>query len=504
MVWQRNKPVKIWGSAEVNTDGGNISLTLTDDKGTHLFDGEVIPTEGNWVCEIPPMDAGGPYTLEVSFGGEKRTFTDIMTGEVWLAGGQSNMELELQNSLNGKDVLKNIQGVNVRYYYTNKNAYMDEKFFEQEKNSGWTVASPENSAAWSAVAYYFAKALSEDLGVTVGIIGCNWGGTSASAWMSAETLESSPETVSYVNEYKEAMAGKTFEEYCRELDDYNDYVSKWQPKITEFYEKNPEGLWGDALEYAGPCRYPEPLGPKSPFRAGGLYETMVKRVMPYTLAGFIYYQGESDDHKPKCYRTLLKMLIAEWRRDWGDPKLPFIYVQLPMHINRGEEDRKNWCLIREAQMQVHEEVPFTGLAVALDCGEYGNIHPVDKRDVGKRLELQALYHVYGKITEDEAYGLIFTSADFTSDGKAVLHFSHAKDGITVKGEKALGFEIAGEDGVFYPADAKVDGSIITLSSDKVKKAAYARYNWVNYGEVNVFAANGIPLAPFRTKGCSDT
>lgn len=487
MVLQRNKNISVWGMAY---DGMEVTVSIGANS--------VITKAKNhcWTAVLPPMQAGGPYEMTVSSGDEKIVFSDVMIGEVWLAGGQSNMELELQNSLDGKKALEQTDGVNVRFYYTKKNPYMDEFFYADERNGGWAVASRDNSAAWSAVGYYFAKKLSEDLGVTVGVIGCNWGGTSASAWIPREMLCTDVDTKTYVDEYDAAMDGKSFEQYCNELDDYNAYVEQWQPKINEFYAKYPEGLWGDALEYAGPCRYPEPLGPKSPFRASGLYETMLKRVCPYTLAGFIYYQGESDDHKPNTYYKLLKMLIEQWRTDWNDDKLPFMFVQLPMHINRGEEDRKHWCLIREAQMRVHMTTANTGLAVALDLGEFGNIHPLDKQPVGERLELQALYHVYGKKSGDEAYGAIFSSAIF-SDGKAVLSFEHAKDGFDIKGT-ASGFEIAGEDKLYHKAEAEFDGEKIILSSTDVSEPKFARYNWVNYGEVTVFSKNGIPLAPFRT------
>lgn len=487
MVLQRNKNITVWGMAY---DGMRVTVSLNGKTA------EAVTKNHRWTAVLPAMEAGGPYEMTVSSGDEKIVFTDVMLGEVWLAGGQSNMELELQNSLDGKKVLEQMDGVNVRFYYTKKNSYIDEFFYADERNGGWARASKDNSAAWSAVGYYFAKKLSEDLGVTVGVIGCNWGGTSASAWMSKELLCSDVDTKSYVDEYDAAMDGKTFEEYCAELDDYNAYVEQWQPKINEFYAKNPEGEWGDALKFAGPCRYPEPLGPKSPFRAGGVYETMLKRVCPYTLAGFIYYQGESDDHKPNMYCKLLKMLIEQWRSDWNDDTLPFIFVQLPMHINRGEEDRKHWCLIREAQMRVHQTVANTGIAVALDCGEYGNIHPLDKKPVGERLEIQALCHVYNKLSPEKAYGAIFRSALF-ADGKAVLSFDHAEGGFDVKGE-VKGFEIAGTDKVYHSANAEFDGEKIILSSGEVSEPKYARYCWVNYGEVTVFSKNGLPLAPFRT------
>lgn len=487
MVLQRNKNIAVFGMAYDNMkvtvmlNGKTVEATAKDHK---------------WSVLLPPMEAGGPYEMTVLSGDERITFCNIMIGEVWLAGGQSNMELELQNSLGGKKVLENIDSANVRFYYTKKNPYIDEFFYADERNNCWKTASEENSANWSAVGFYFAKKLSEDLGVTVGIIGCNWGGTSASAWMPRETLLADSDMRSYADEYDEAMGGKTFEQYLAELDDYNAYVEVWQPKINEFYAKHPDGEWGDALEFAGPCRYPEPLGPKSPFRAGGLYETMLMRVCPYTLAGFIYYQGESDDHKPNFYYKLFKALIEQWRNDWQDDSLPFLFVQLPMFINRGEEDRKHWCIIREAQMRVHQTTANTGIAVILDCGEYGNIHPVDKEPVGERLELQALCHVYGMISENEAYGAIYKSFEY-KDGGMLLYFDHAEDGFDVRGE-AVGFEIAGEDKLYHRAEVTVQNDKIFARSGEVKEPKYLRYNWVNYGEVTVFSKNGIPLAPFRT------
>lgn len=487
MVLQRNKNIAVFGMAYDNMkvtvmlNGKTVEATAKDHK---------------WSVLLPPMEAGGPYEMTVLSGDERITFCNIMIGEVWLAGGQSNMELELQNSLGGKKVLENIDSANVRFYYTKKNPYIDEFFYADERNNCWKTASEENSANWSAVGFYFAKKLSEDLGVTVGIIGCNWGGTSASAWMPRETLLADSDMRSYADEYDEAMGGKTFEQYLAELDDYNAYVEVWQPKINEFYAKHPDGDWGDALEFAGPCRYPEPLGPKSPFRAGGLYETMLMRVCPYTLAGFIYYQGESDDHKPNFYYKLFKALIEQWRNDWQDDSLPFLFVQLPMFINRGEEDRKHWCIIREAQMRVHQTTANTGIAVILDCGEYGNIHPVDKEPVGERLELQALCHVYGMISEKEAYGAIYKSFEY-KDGGMLLHFDHAEDGFDIRGE-AVGFEIAGEDKLYHKAEVTVQNDKIFARSGEVKEPKYLRYNWVNYGEVTAFSKNGIPLAPFRT------
>lgn len=489
MVLQRNKNINIWGSAY---NGTKITVRLCGNTA------EAVAENGKWHAVLPPMEAGGPYELELSDNsGAEIILRDVMIGEVWLAGGQSNMELELQNSLNGQEVLANIKDVNVRFYYTQKIAYIDDYFHFAERNGCWSIASPETAANYSAVGYYFAKMLSEKLGVTVGVIGCNWGGTSASAWISRELLEKDVDTKTYVDEYDKAMEGKTFKQYCQELKEYEEWYNDWQPKINEFYSKNPEGSWDDAQAFAGPSRWPEPMGPKSPFRAGGVYETMLRRVCPYTLAGFIYYQGESDDHKPEMYYKLFKLLIEQWRSDWEDDSLPFLCVQLPMFLNRDEEDHKRWCLIREAQMRVHWTTQNTGIAVILDKGEYGNIHPVDKEPVGERLALQALYHVYGKISADEAYGAIYKSSQYT-DGGMLLSFEHSANGFEVKGDKIIGFEIAGSDKKYYPAEAEIRDDKIFVSSKEAENPVYLRYNWTNYGEVTVFSKNGIPLAPFRT------
>lgn len=489
MVLQRNKNITVWGSAYSFTKikaeiGGNSA--------------ETTAVDGKWSVTLPPMEAGGPYELKVTDGGGGEiVLHDVMIGEVWLAGGQSNMELELQNSLTGKEDLAAIEGSNVRFYYTQKIAYIDDYFHFAERNTCWATASPESAKCWSAVGYYFARKLSAELGVTVGIIGCNWGGTSASAWMSRAFLEKDADTKSYTDEYDKAMEDKTFEGYCKELAEYQEWYNEWQPKINEYYATTPNPTWDGALEYAGPTRWPEPLGPKSPFRPAGLYETMLKRVCPYTVAGFIYYQGESDDHKPDTYYKLFKLLIEQWRTDWEDDTLPFLFVQLPMFMNEGDDDFKHWCKIREAQMRVHQTTANTGIAVALDKGEFNNIHPLDKEPVGYRLALQALYHVYGKISADEAYGAVYKSC-IRMDGGMLVSFDHASDGFDVKGDKIVGFEIAGADKKYVPADAEIRGDKIFVRSAEVAEPVYLRYNWTNYGDVTVYSKNGIPLAPFRT------
>lgn len=492
MVVQMGKPVTVWGH---DYSGKKITASFCG------YTADTMCIDNKWEIIFPPVNTyGGPYEMTLTDGDETVTLADIMVGEVWIAGGQSNMELELQNEEHGAKELKICGDTNIRFYYTKKNPYIDEFFYIDERNGGWSLPSFDNCRCWSAVGYYFGKKLSEDLGVTVGIIGCNWGGTSASNWVDKKNLMTDTELKTYVDEYDKAMEGKTFEEYLAELRDYREWEAEWNPKINEFYQNNPEGSWDEAQEYAGgPSRYPEPLGPKSPFRAGGLYETMLKRIAPYGAKGFIYYQGESDDHKPQMYEKLLKTLINQWRTDWNDHEMPFIMVQLPMFLNRGDIDRKNWCVIREAQMHTHITTANTGIAVALDCGEYGNIHPVDKTQIGLRLELQAMCHVYGKITADKAYGPVYYRS-YPEEDCFIIEFRYAKDGFELKGEDTpSGFELAGDDKKYLPAAAQVlSGGKIRLTCPDIKEPKFARFRWTNYSEVTLFGKNGLPVAPFRT------
>lgn len=486
MVLQREKNIKIFGQGE-----NDHIVTVTFDGSTYTS--KVI--NENWFVVIPPKVAGTGYEMKITSGDQSITFDNIAIGEVWLAGGQSNMEYELQNCTGGSEMLKNDNNPNVRFYYTSKVAYMDETFYEKENQSSWSEFSEENAKTWSAVGYVFGKKLAKDLGVTVGIIGCNWGGTSASCWMSENSLSEDKELDIYMQEYYAVIAGKSEEEQVKEFREYEVYHTNWDKKCSELHAENPEIDWGEVQNILGVCTWPGPKNCANPFRPSGLYHCMIERIMPYTLRGFIYYQGEEDDVKPQMYQKLLTRLIKQWREDWSDHSLPFLLVQLPMHRYKQNEDTKSWCLIREAQMNTYQTVKNTGIAVILDKGEFNEIHPKDKTPVGERLELQALYHVYHQISEDKAFGPIYKSFEY-KDGGIEINFDYVEQGFEIKGE-AGGFEIAGEDLNYDNADIEFRGNKIFLSSATIEKPIYARYCWTNYGEVTIFGKNGIPLAPFR-------
>ena len=494
MVLQRGKNITIWGECG---DGALITAEINGKSASCRV------KDGKWSLILPPMNAGGPYELELSAAAladnsaatETRTFRNVMIGEVWLCGGQSNMEFELQNADGGKEELGSLTAdMPIRFYYTNKAATV-EQAIEAERTVGWGVCDPEGSKAWSAVGYHFAKKLSRDLGVTVGIIGCNWGGTSASAWVDRPTLENSREIRSYIDEYDKGVEGKSETDQKKEYEEYLAYDKAWFERSQAVFKEDPDASWDKVLKICGENKWPGPINCVNPYRPAGLFETMLMRVCPYTMRGFLYYQGESDDHKPRTYYTLLTKLIALWREKWQDDEMPFITVQLPAFKYEHDPDYKHWCLIREAQMRVFRTVKNTGIAVILDCGELNNIHPTDKKPVGERLCLQAEKLVYGM--DVKAFGPMYRSYE-CKDGGIEISFDYAENGFVLKDNKAAGFEIAGEDKEFHAAETEIRGNRIFISSENVKEPMYSRYNWFNHPEVTVFNETGIPLAPFRT------
>ncbi len=491
MVLQRSKNIAVWGESD------SVSVTVS-------LNGCTVETnvhDGRWSLSLPPFKAGGPYSMSVTNGSDVINFDDIMIGEVWLAGGQSNMELELKDCRDGSSIVQgasdNGTGCNVRFYYTPKVAWKGEELYQAESGSSWDKFTSGKCGRWSAVGYHFASKLSEKLGVTVGIIGCNWGGTSASCWMSRDFLGQQACLYSYLKEYDDIVAKQDEAEYLKEWEEYLIYQAEFDKNVGNYYATSPNPTWDEAIRLFGENKYPGPVGPRNEHRPCGLYETMVSRIAPYTLAGFLYYQGEEDDHKPYTYYELLSTLVKQWRHDWKDDTLPFMLVQLPIFQGEGEPDYQNWPFIREAQMRLYNTVKNTGIAVILEYGEYGNIHPVDKEPVGERLVLQAMYHVYGGIDAASAFGPVYKSY-YVDGSKMYIQFQNAEAGIVCKAENEEGFEIAGEDKKYYPAEAEIDSDVVILKSDKVQKPLYARYCWTNYRKITLFGANGIPVAPFRT------
>lgn len=487
MVLCRNKELRLWGfvspkaAVEISFNG-ITQKTVCDDK-------------GDWNMLFPAMKEATGLSLTAVSGDICETFSNIALGEVWLAGGQSNMEFDLYRCT-GWPQIQNDRNPNVRFFYTPKHAYVDEAYNKDWDCAAWQLSSSEWFKSWSAVGYYFACELTRRLGCVVGIIGCNWGGTSASAWMSREAICQDSDTKIYMDEFDAGVEGISLADQQKAYDEYVVNVAEWDKKCGALYAENPNIAWEKVNEILGPTPWPGPMNNFNEFRPTGQYYQMLKRVSPYTLRGFIYYQGEQDELRSSMYDKLLTNMIKLWRKDWQDDSLEFIVTQLPMFQYAGAPDSGNWPRIREAQMKVYNTLPHMGITVIPECVKYNDIHPVDKDFVGLRMAYQALHNVYGVLTEEEAFGPMYDHKEIQGN-QLIMHFKHATLGMYFK-TPPEGYEIAGSDKIFHPANALVAGNTVILTSSEVSSPVYGRYCFKDYCIPSLWGMNGIPAAPFRT------
>lgn len=516
MILRRNSRVKIWG----NTDREHIEVSFA---GTTY-----IPEKkgSEWNTIITCGESREPQTMIISAWDDDLTeaketliYDDILLGEVWLAGGQSNMEFELQNSDDSEKIMSEADFDKIRFYNVPKKADIDDELLELEKSTRWVKTVGRQCAQMSAVAYHFAVKLYNELDVPIGIIGCNMGGTSATCWVDEEALSNIPEVKDYLDEWDYACNVKTDEEYEREMADYNAIADKWNETVEALPPLDPDKKWDIINDIAGQYPWPQPKGRTSMFRPFGLYEAMICRIAPYGISGVIFYQGEEDSSRAAYYDKLNTALIKKWRESFAtddcDAKtVPFILTQLPMYLEAGKADDKEWCLVREAQLKCQENNENVGIAIINDCGEYGNVHPTDKLTVGERLALVALDLKYDsdkgvkncKVTEvsfdgnecllkiDNIYdGLCYKESDgrkLTAKGKLLEIGRGVTKGI-------CGFEVLGKEGTYYTPQIQVDGNRIILTGIEADDLIEVRYSWFNYGVANVYSSAGVPLMPFR-------
>lgn len=488
MVLQREKPVCIWGTAPAEAD---VTVCLEQDSCSVR-----AGADGSWQLYLPAREAGGPFNMTLTCDGTTLTISDIMVGEVWLAGGQSNMELELQNCKNGKLELAACTNPLLRFYNVPKTGVIDP---EAESKTVWKLCCPQQAADVSAVAYFAAKRLAMELGVTIGVIDCYQGGSSITCWMDHDLLASNAAGQQYLDEYQTQIAGKTDAQYQQELSDYNALLDEWNRKASALKEVEPEPKQERIDEVCGPFPFPPPMGRTSVFRPAGLYYTMLQRVCPYTLRGFWWYQGEQDAPRSADYPVLLTELIDLWRTDWHDAALPFAIVQLPMFISKVDADNHfdplAFARQREQQEKVADTIPHTSLTVLTDCGEWNNIHPLDKQTVGRRLACSVLPHFYNrKIPADSprvrSWQVLPQGVEITFQTDSPL---------CARGGAVAGFTLDDGSGVFSPACAVITGFdrvLVFCNSSTPPKAV--RYAFADYCEATLYNEAGLPAACWRS------
>ena len=434
MVLQRNSLVKIWGWA---SPGEKVNV-YTDwiDEAFNTITGD----DGSWLLAIPTGEAGGPHNITIE-ASNKIELNNLLFGEVWVCSGQSNMEY----------TFKMFGGWSNNYFANTlkdliDNGYSQVRLFELEKNTSpeplndctgkWELPDKNNVEDFSALAWYFGTELYRSLDVPVGLISSSWGGTPAEAWTSKETLEEDPEL----------------------------YFYRYENTANR--------------------------GPQS--RSSQLFNAMINPLLNYSIRGVIWYQGEANRNDAYHYRKLFPAMIGDWRTKFDQGEFPFYYVQIaPYRYN----EILSGALLREAQLMTLS-VPNTGMAVSTDIGNPDNIHPINKRELGRRLALNALAKTYGQ-DYLEYSGPLFKSMEIKGD-KAILSFDYADYGLVVKGEKPGNFKIAGTDRKFYSADAVIEDNRIVVSSPEVSDPVAVRFGFGNTDEPNLYNAAGLPASPFRT------
>ncbi len=462
MVVQRQLPVHVWGKASPEE-----TITVS-------FRGESKPTTadsfGRWSLYMAPGDAGGPFELVVK-GSNTITLRDVLVGDVWVASGQSNMEFETYKTNNAAAEIAAAKYPNIRLLHP-KRAYSDYPQDDAEMLP-WSACTPESVHDFSAVAYFFGRDVQQKEKVPIGLIDATWGGTPAEAWTSLHALS------------KDAGLMPVFAARATMIDKQTESLLRLEQekKATEAARSAgkplPQFPWHPDLNSWGP---------------GNLYNAMIAPLTPFAIRGVIWYQGEANSSLDRAplYGRVFQTLIRDWRSDWAEGDFPFLYVQISNFTSTPQED---WPEVREGQRSALA-LRKTAMAVSIDIGNPDDVHPTDKQDVGARLALAARAIAYG---EDVEYSGPLYRQVTTEDHALRVWFDHAATGLVAKGGELRGFEIAGVDGKYVSAVAKIERLSIVVSSPEVATPKFVRYDWANSPDGNLFNGAGLPASPFRSE-----
>ncbi len=458
MMLQRDVAPRVWGWAEA---GELVKVTFKGATLSTTADGS-----GRWQVFLKPspMQAAGS-NLTVA-GKNTVVVRDVLVGDVWVASGQSNMEWPMAKTDNAEKEIAQANYPSIRMFLVKKTVAEQPL---DDVTGNWVLCTPDSVKGQSAVAYFFARELWKTQSVPQGLLNSYWGGTPAQAWTTLATLQEEPN-------------------FRFILDNWQSTVTKYPEAKKKFDEDSVK--WKETQQGRAPAA---PQGPGHPHSPAGLYNGMIAPLTPYAIKGAIWYQGESNGNEAHAYvyRKLFRSMIEDWRHRWGVGDFPFYFVQLANFNASGW-----WPVLRESQSETIS-LRNTGMAVTTDIGNPTDIHPTNKQDVGHRLALLARAQTYGeKIVSS---GPVYRTMTLDG-GSARVWFDSVGKGLVAKGGGRLtGFEIAGPDGTFVPAEATVDGATVLLSNAAVKAPASVRYDWQDNPTANLFNADGLPASPFRNQ-----
>mgnify|MGYP003647115708 FL=1 len=476
MALQADKAVPIWGWGSA---GETVAVAF---QGHHVSG--LVDAEGRWSVMLPALrvDATG-QTLTVVSGENEVAVGNVVVGDVWLASGQSNMALEVEQSDRAEEEIAAATHPTIRLFTVKQAVAVAGPLADCEGR--WVECAPETVGAFSAVGYFFARDLQATLDRPVGVIHSSWGGTKAKVWLPQAALDERPELQVINDAWAAELA-----DYPRAKAEFDAHFPALQ---TEWEAVAAAAIAAGKAPPAGPRLR---TGPNSQYVPAALYNAMIAPLIPYGLSGYIWYQGESDVGAPQLYAETLVALAHSWRGGWQDPSLAFICVQLPNIDRQPEPSRSGWAELREAQLKLLS-VPDTALVVTIDVGDPGSVHPTHKPPVGHRVALAAQALVHGA---DRTRTLSPVPRAWATEGDAMrIRFDHVADALrTSDGGEGRGFVVAGPDRIFHPAQVRLAGDGVVVSSPMVPQPAAVRYGWADNPPCNIVDGAGLPVTPFRT------
>lgn len=470
MVLQQGATLPVWGWAK---DGEEITVRLLEQEVT------VTAAAGKWKVLLAPIPAGGPHEMTIK-GENEIVIKNILAGETWVCGGQSNMAWPVEKASNAAEAIAGARFPQIRLFQVETTGADTP---EEDVKAKWVECSPETVAKFSAVGYFFGRDLHQHLSTPVGLIQACLGGTNASSWLPKEVLSATPDFADIMQDYDKAVAA-----YPEAKVAYDTALAEHNAKLEK---AKADGVELSPAERRGPA---EPMGPGHVKRPGALYNGMIAPLQPYAVKGAIWYQGEANAKSVASalqYKLLFPAVIESWRKGWGQERFPFLFVQLAAYA-----DNPAWPLLRDAQTATLA-LEDTAMAVAIDVGQKDDIHPADKATVGKRLMEASRSTAYGE--DAEAMGPIFLELE-KREGLAIVYFRHVSDGLRSSAKPLTGFEVAGEDGKFVPANAAIAGQTVIVRGEGIEKPIHVRYGWKAFPEppCTLFNGSGLPAVPFRT------
>lgn len=478
MVLQRGERVKIWGGAD---SGAAVRVE---------FGGKSASTkagaDGRWEVFLPPMEASAePREMKIYENGKPaKAIKGALVGEVWVTGGQSNMQFEVRAMDGGKEELDALPA-NLRYFAQDSGRISEKPLRDFAGWAEWQVAGRDNLAHSNAVALFFGSRISKALGgIPVGIIESSRGGTRMVGWTPIEFFESDPLMEPARKMFRADSEKWKESEFEKRSEKWRRARGKWEAEAAAAKSAGkpaPRCPW-EAHDQAKPD-ISRPYGVNNPSL---LWNAKISPMAGYSARGFLWYQGESD-YMWSGFKSIFEGMTKAWRAAWGKPEMYFLCVQLPSYKDNG------WEYMRWDQMRASLENPNAGVAVSIDTGDRDDVHPTDKKAIVDRLAAIALHDVYGR-KDLAVYGPVFKSAKYSGD-TAEIEFDLRGRKLECRGAPR-GFLAKGKDGKWREASAKVSGGKLAVSTLDGSEIRGVRYLWKGWAKPDVCIYNDAGLPAF--------